>query len=193
MELLVYEPAIVINMDEISIGDSITFDLAGTQANGYVYEMDLNGLWMKVKYWNHTARKNAETTIQAEEINSINFNMLKWADYGFENIEDRIALATKEVYFPFINRDILPGTAFYYALDGENYTMGLANKVEKTYIDLILKTKMMFRLKLDDILVDAFKCRFSADLDEISYYPINPIYMNVQKFRTVDGRLLLKE
>ena len=113
LELILYDPILVIDTDNVSVSEMITFDYNGTQANGVIDSIATDRRSMTVYTMEQTSDTKKTVKINADDINNINFAMMKWADYGFENIETTMSRAITGAYLAKINyTEFVVGSAF---------------------------------------------------------------------------------
>lgn len=195
LDLILYDPILVIDTANVSVSDMITFDYNGTQANGVIDGIAADRRSMTVYTMEPTSGVKKTVKINADEINNINFAMMKWADYGFENIETTTSRAVTGAYLAKINyAELILGSAFWYMLNDDSQpVMGLISGATATYIDLVLKDKRSQRITLETIISGAFKCRWSSDLLIADNYPFDVVPVAIAYLQTSDGRAVIVE
>ena len=194
MALVVKKSVDLINSEEVSINDLVTFTRLGVKANGFVKEIDKAEAWIKVKYVDLDKKSEQEVKLEPAQILSSDFTMLKWAQHGFENIKAQRSVLVKNVQVDIVNPELPDGLAFCYALDGMSYSMALVKKggVKESSIDLLLKDGKSYTLSISTIIKEPFKCRFSANLLDVLRYPEDrTLSPYVQKIRSGDSTNLL--
>ena len=193
MDLILYDPVLVIDTANVSVSDMITFDYNGTQANGVIDSIAADRRSMTVYTMDPTSGAKKTVRINADDINNINFSMMKWADYGFENIETIPSRAVTGAYLAYINStELVLGSAFWYMLNDDSQpVMGLVSGATATYIDLVLKDKRSQRITLETIISGVFKCRWSSDLLIADSYPSDVTPVAIAYLQTTDGRTLI--
>lgn len=193
MDLILYDPVLVIDTANVSVSDMITFDYNGTQANGGIESIAADRRSMIVYTMEPTSGVKKTVRINADDINNINFSMMKWADYGFENIETIPSRAVTGAYLAYINSaELVLGSAFWYMLNDDSQpVMGLVSGATATYIDLVLKDKRSQRITLETIISGVFKCRWSSDLLIADSYPSDVTPVAIAYLQTTDGRTLI--
>lgn len=195
LELILYDPILVIDTTNVSVSDMITFDYNGTQANGVIDSIAADRRSMTVYTMEPTSGVKKTVKINADDINNINFAMMKWADYGFENIETTTSRAVTGAYLAKINyAELILGSAFWYMLNDDSQpVMGLISGATATYIDLVLKDKRSQRITLETIVSGTFKCRWSSDLLIADNYPFDVVPVAIAYLQTSDGRAVIVE
>ena len=196
MELILYDPITVINTENVSVSDNITFNFHGQKANGVITSIAADGRSMAVYATYVDTGGTITVTIKADEINAINFSMMKWADYGFTTIETVLERAVTGAYLAYINSaELALGSAFWYMLNDDSQpVMGLVSGATATYIDLVLKDKRSQRITLETIILGTFKCRWSSDLLVVEGYPSDITPVAIAYLQTADGQtVILKE
>ena len=165
--IIKYTTEPIIDTSMVSVGDLITFEAsldsgADYSANGYISAISDFGLFIDVNFYNLTTQ-NAETVrFTANELilNSGRFSMLKWSEFGFDNIQNLTqALLTKEIQVAsFDSSKIHVDGVVQYTFDGTDYFMGIIKSYNDNEITLVNNSDTPLTLSIEEALpfVDTF-------------------------------------